>query len=45
MEIIKDEKTGVEVVFIENEDGTTLSMTKTEYDRRQAEHFTPNLAP
>ena len=31
---------GVDVVFIENEDGTTLSMSKAEYDRRQVEHLT-----
>jgi hypothetical protein len=41
MEIIKDEKTGLEFVFITNEDGTTLSMTKAEYERRQAEQSTP----
>ena len=31
---------GNEVVFITNEDGTTLSMSKAEYDRRQVEHLT-----
>jgi hypothetical protein len=45
MEIIKDEKTGLEFVFITNEDGTTLSMLKSEYDRQQAEHFTPIVKP
>jgi hypothetical protein len=34
---------GTPVVFITNEDGTTLSMSKAEYDRRQAEQSTPNL--
>ena len=32
MEIIKDEKSGVEIVFITNDDGTTLSMLKSAYD-------------
>jgi hypothetical protein len=41
MEIIKDELTGLEIVFITNEDGTTLSMPKSEYDRREAEQSTP----
>jgi len=41
MEIIVDTLTGLETVFITNDDGTTLSMLKTEYDRQQAEHFTP----
>jgi hypothetical protein len=40
LEILEDSK-GNEVVFITNEDGTTLSMLKTEYDRRQAEQSTP----
>jgi hypothetical protein len=44
MEIIIDELTGIETVFIVNEDGTTLSMLKSEYDRRQAEQSTPNLS-
>ena len=44
MEIIVDTLTGLETVFITNDDGTTLSMLKTEYDRRQAEQSTPNLA-
>ena len=34
---------GTPVVFITNEDGTTLSMSKAEYDRRQAEQFTPMI--
>jgi len=42
MEIITDQY-GNEVVFITNEDGTTLSMLKTEYDRRQAEQSTPSV--
>jgi hypothetical protein len=41
LEIIIDEKTGAEIAYIVNEDGTTLSMLKTEYDRRQAEQSTP----
>ena len=41
MEIITEEKTGLEFVFITNDDGTTLSMLKTEYDRLQAEQSTP----
>jgi len=40
LEILEDSK-GNEVVFITNEDGTTLSMLKSEYDRRQAEQSTP----
>ena len=36
MEIIKDELTGIETVFIINEDGTTLSMLKSVYDEQQA---------
>jgi hypothetical protein len=30
-------------IVIENEDGSTLTMPKSEYDRRQAEQSTPNL--
>jgi hypothetical protein len=41
MEIITDERTGLEIVVITNEDGTTLSMLKTQYDRREAEQSTP----
>ena len=40
MEIIKDEKTGLEFVFITNEDGTTLSMLKSTYDAQQAAQST-----
>jgi hypothetical protein len=40
LEIFEDSK-GNEVVFITNEDGTTLSMLKSEYDRREAEQSTP----
>jgi hypothetical protein len=36
MEIIKDELTGIEIVLIVNEDGTTLSMLKSTYDEQQA---------
>lgn len=37
MEIIKDEKSGVEIVFITNDDGTTLSMLKSTYEAMQAD--------
>jgi hypothetical protein len=40
LEILEDSK-GNEVVFITNEDGTTLSMSKAEYDRQEAEQSTP----
>jgi hypothetical protein len=43
LEIITDEKTGLEIAYIVNEDGTTLSMSKAEYDRRQAEQSTPSV--
>ncbi len=33
----------VEHAIIEHADGSFTSMSKTEYDRRQAEQFTPNL--
>jgi hypothetical protein len=36
MEIIIEEKTGLEFVFIVNEDGTTFSMLKSIYDEQQA---------
>jgi hypothetical protein len=36
MEIIIEEKTGLEFVFIVNDDGTTLSMLKSTYDEQQA---------
>jgi len=36
MEIIKDELTGIETVFIVNEDGTTISMLKSTYDELKA---------
>jgi hypothetical protein len=42
MEIIKD-TSGNDVVFITNEDGSTLSMLKSEYDRQQAEQSTLGL--
>jgi hypothetical protein len=41
MEIIKDTY-GNDVVFITNEDGTTLSMLKSTYETMQAEQSTPN---
>jgi len=34
----------VEWVQIDNPDGSQTSMSKAEYDRRQAEQSTPNLA-
>ena len=38
--------TGIEtIVIIDNADGSETSMPKSEYDRRQAEQSTPNLAP
>ena len=40
MEIIVD-RYGNEVVFITNEDGTTMSMLKSTYDQQQAEQSTP----
>ena len=45
MEIIIDDKTGAEIVYIVNEDGSTTSMLKSTYDEQQAqaEHFTPSL--
>jgi hypothetical protein len=36
MEIIKDEKTGIEIVVITNSDETTLSMLKLTYDELKA---------
>jgi hypothetical protein len=39
MEIIKDTY-GNDVVFITNEDGTTLSMLKSTYEKQQAEQST-----
>lgn len=36
MEIIIDELSGIEIIFIENEDGSTLSMLKSTYDEQQA---------
>ena len=36
MEIITDELTGIETVFIINEDGTTISMLKSTYDEQLA---------
>ena len=43
LEIITDEKTGAEIAYIVNEDGSTLSMLKSVYDEQQAqqvEHLT-----
>jgi hypothetical protein len=36
MEIIIDEMTGKEIVFITNEDGSTLSMLKSTWDELEA---------
>ena len=47
LKIILDEKTGVEIAYIVNEDGTTLSMLKLTYDEQQAaqvEHLTNGLS-
>jgi hypothetical protein len=45
MEIIIDDKTGAEIVYIVNEDGSTTSMLKSTYEAQQAqaEHFTPMI--
>jgi hypothetical protein len=40
---ITDEQ-GVEHAIIANADGSFTSMTKAEYNRREAEQSTPNLA-
>lgn len=37
MEIITEDKTGLEFVFITNEDGTTWSALKSVYDEMQAQ--------
>ena len=37
MEIITEEKTGIEVVVITNDDGSTISMLKTTFDKLEAE--------
>jgi hypothetical protein len=39
IEIMKDLQ-GNDVVFITNEDGSTLSMLKSAYDEQQVEHLT-----
>jgi hypothetical protein len=41
MEIIIDKLTGVETVFIVNEDGTTFSMAKATYDTLVSNSSTP----
>ena len=38
MEIIKDERSGEDIVIITNEDGTTVSMLKSTYDEMKAEN-------
>jgi hypothetical protein len=42
IEYLKDTY-GNDVVFITNEDGTTLSMSKGTYDAMQAEQSTPSV--
>ena len=37
MEIIIDEKTGVEIAYILNEDGSTVSMLKSTWDELEAQ--------
>jgi hypothetical protein len=43
LEITKPDETIVEIAQIDNGDNAFTSMTKAEYDRRQAEQSTPNL--
>jgi hypothetical protein len=43
MEIIIDDKTGAEIAYIVNEDGSTTSMLKSTYDEQQAALSTPNV--
>ena len=45
IEVIKDQKSGLDVVFITNEDGTTLSMLKSTYDEQQAATLASESAP
>ena len=42
IEYLKDTY-GADVVFIENEDGTTSSMAKSTYEAKQAEQSTPSV--
>ena len=42
VEVFEDNK-GNEMVFIVNEDGSTLSMLKSTYDEQQAALSTPSL--
>lgn len=37
MEIILDERTGAEIVYIVNEDGSTVSMLKSTWDELEAQ--------
>ena len=37
MEIIKDEKSGIKIVFITNDNGTTFSMLLSTYEAMQAD--------
>lgn len=37
MEIITDEKTGIEIAYVVNEDGSTISMLKSTWDELQAQ--------
>ena len=43
MEIIKDTLTGLETVFIVNDDGTTVSMLKSTYEAMQAEQSSGSI--
>ena len=43
MKLFIDEITGEEYAIIEHADGSFTSMTKAEYDRRQAEQSTPSV--
>jgi hypothetical protein len=44
IEIITEERSGEEIVVITNDDGTTVSMLKSIYDKQQAEQSTPMIA-
>ena len=43
IEIITEERSGEEIVIITNDDGTTVSMLKSFYDKQQAEQSTPSV--
>jgi hypothetical protein len=38
------DKDGIEHIIIDHGNDSFTSMTKSEYDRQQAEQFTPNLS-